>query len=185
MTNFMIDIETTGLNPGVNHITSCAIVPFDLETGAYSKHVFYERFLLDIPGRTCNIATMDYRLKKNIERYEKTLDCRESLVVSLYKISNFIASHCKNSDAYIWAKPSHFDIAFLESYYRQCGSKIPWGYRNIRDLATYLQAAGHNLVDLYEEIKFTGDAHNALHDCHYQILLANLGYRSLCDRGFV
>lgn len=178
MTHFMIDIETTGLNPGVNHITSCAIVPFSLETGQYGENIFHERFETNIVGRGFSNDTMRFRTEHNIDENEAALLQANTLFLTMKNIKEFLFIENKDS-IIVWAKPSHFDIAFLESYFRQTAMTIPWSHRNVRDLATYLMAAGHNLTDLYEEVKFTGDTHNAQHDCQYQILLANLGYRSL------
>ena len=175
MTDFMLDIETTGLNPCVNHITSCAIVPFELSTGQYSENNFHQRFDRTIVGRLENKDTMYFRAKYNIDKAEKELPISENIYETMRNISKFL----NDANTYVWAKPAHFDIAFLASYFNMCSLPIPWSHRNARDLGTYLAAAGHKLTDLYKEIEFTGDTHNALHDCYYQILIANLGYRNL------
>ncbi len=178
--NFMIDIETSGLDAGKHFITSCAVLPFDLDFDGVHKDVFHERFNTYLEGRVWNDDTTKFRDKHGITEAEGNLRLRDNLTGTLMAMRNFMNDYVEMpADIYVWAKPTNFDIAFLESYYRQKGMEIPWPYRNVRDLGTYLMAANHKLVDLYEEIKMTGDAHNALHDCQYQILLAQFGYRSL------
>jgi len=175
----MIDVETTGLNPGVNHITSCAIVSFELETGLYGEDFFHERLRTDFGSRARNADTIGWRNQHGMDKAEADLAIRDSVQITIKTINDFLFRNSSEDVPIVWAKPAHFDIAFLESYFREVNLRIPWSHRNVRDLATYLMAAGHDLTELYDEIEFSGDPHNALHDCHYQILLANLGYQSL------
>ncbi len=183
--NFMIDIETTGLNAGTNYITSCAIVPFDLDfEGVYDKE-FHERLHCPVGMRVRDSDTSEFRDKHGIGRAEAKLPCRAGMAETLMAMRNFMHDMVDDVNTiYVWAKPTNFDIAFLESYYRYADMHIPWHYRNVRDLGTYLDAAGHSLNDLYKEIKMSGDAHNALHDCYYQITIAQFGWRAIQEQRF-
>ncbi len=180
MQNFMIDIETTGLDAGLNYITSCAIVPFDLDFEGIYEKVFHERFKCMLGFRKWDSRTKEFRDAHHVSEFERELPMRDSVLESLQAVQRFLNSLVEHGmDICVWAKPTTFDIAFLQSYYNAADLSPPWHYRNVRDLGTYLIAAGHKLEDLYKEIEMNGDAHNALHDCHYQILLAQFGFRAL------
>lgn len=64
-----------------------------------------------------------------------------------------------------WGNGSNFDIEIIESLLKAYDKKIPWIYRNVRDLRTFKEFVK------YEEPMKKGIAHNALDDA---IMQANI-----------
>jgi len=163
-TNFMIDLETLSTNNDAV-ICSIAIVEFDIKTGKILDS-FYEVINiqscleknLSIDGKTIQwwlLQPLEARLE--ICKEGKSLDI---VINKIYEKMN------KNTDYNIvWGNGSSFDISILSTAFIKCKTKIPWLYKNIRDLRTIVAL---NPI-IKEKHVFQGDKHNPLHDCNNQI----------------
>lgn len=162
--HIMIDIETTGLNPCKNIITSIASVGFTIEDReAYQEDVGNVVRIRAIGSRSDNPKTLVFRKKHQVDLKEQIYP--EIMIQDFFKI--LFDRIDKNT--YVWSKPVHFDIAFLESYYNEFNVDIPWHYRNVRDLNTFIWAHGGDPKEVFERvIKIT---HYSAHDPYYDALL--------------
>jgi hypothetical protein len=69
-----------------------------------------------------------------------------------------------------WSKPTTFDFMFLSSYFRRYELPNPFHFRYAKDLNSYLFGRGHtDINEFWKGVEPVGSAHNALHDCIYQI----------------
>lgn len=164
--NFMIDIETTGLNPAFNSITSIAIVEFDAER--FTNLAFRTRVLQDA-SRENDEETMQWREDNKVDEMEAAIPLESSPDHMLTVVHALLSS----PDCVVWAKPTRFDISFLESYFADYRNRsyIPWHYRNVVDLASFIKGRGKNIKELEAEVKaeMAYNAHDALDDCLFQI----------------
>lgn len=167
--NYMIDIETTGLEPHKHGITSLACLQFDIATGALQQYV---HFALQVTApRECDGETMKWRIEHGIDDMERDIPAYFHPKSALARLSAFI-----HPDGIVWAKPAKFDIAFLESYYNQYAAfRPPWHYRNVIDLASYVTGRGVDIKPLEIVCKEEGDyqLHDAYSDCLLQIAVLN------------
>lgn len=163
--NYMIDVETTGLEPDRHAITSLACVQFDITTSALQSYV---HFAIDFSGsRECDSETMRWRIENKVAEMEREIPAYWHPKSALARLSEFI-----RRDGIVWAKPAKFDIAFLESYYKQYTVfRPPWHYRNVIDLASYVTGRGVDIKPLETVCKEQGDyrLHDAYSDCLLQI----------------
>lgn len=184
--NIMIDIETTGLIPGVHNITSIAIVYFTrdeelrlspYETFKYWSHV---RVLETLANRfVWDPETWVFRKGAGFPEAEAELvPMRESEAVQTVNdmLQNLFCEHSIiPHDVTIWAKGTDFDIAFLNFAFHKWMLKPAWKYNMVRDVRTHLDACEmvdfetSTLISNIEE-KWKLVPHNALHDCFAQIL---------------
>lgn len=65
----------------------------------------------------------------------------------------------------VWAKPSNFDIAILQSAFRLFGKAPPWNHRATRCMRTVLDILGHN-----PQVAQVGTTHDAADDALYQVM---------------
>ena len=155
----MIDLETlsTKLYGVVTQIGAC----YFSDNGEIG-----DKFLTNID--------IDSSLKKGLIVDGKTLKWwieRANLItwlentVSLTKALSMFREFChKNKKARVWSH--NFDIQMLEGLYTKIGEKIPFSYRNWRDIRTLVDLSG-----LKRKKKKGEDPknHNALDDCIYQV----------------
>ncbi|BAQ50375.1 3'-5' exonuclease [Methylobacterium aquaticum] len=73
----------------------------------------------------------------------------------------------------VWGHGASFDLPILESAFRACCRKAPWGHRAIRDTRTLYELAGVK-VEMPE-----GEKHHALADAKAQALAVIRGVRAL------
>ena len=88
---------------------------------------------------------------------------RTGLLDALTQLKDFCGG---NSDTIFYSQCINFDFPILESSFRAVEMKEFWKYWNLRDTRTIYWLAG---LDTKNE-KRVGDYHNALSDCHSQIL---------------
>jgi len=184
--NWMLDLETDGLDPAKNSITSIALTQFEVGEPWDEKNITYHKSLTTMfNGRSANRDTLVWRDKHHVTSKELELDYIEIHDMCI-DICNLFNNKKKNI---LWAKPITFDIAFLISYFNQyCAREIPWHYRDVRDLRSYIEGFMFHVVPEYYVQNFeernqrtriymnekygSGNwAHNALRDCEFQIQL--------------
>lgn len=181
--HYMIDLETLGVTPG-SVITSIGIVQFDPKTRSTSRE-FYRNIdiqsSLDL-GFTVNGETIKWwftqpnkaemfveaqplkAVLREIESFFQSVVLPLESKVSSVNYNNELKRSNKRKTI-VWGNGSSFDLGILGFAYTKCGIEIPWHFYNERDVRT--------IVALMPEIKKnminTGQAHNALADCKFQI----------------
>ena len=87
-----------------------------------------------------------------------------------------------------WAKPAAFDYPFIDGLFVKFGIPSPFMFRNVMDMHSYIisnfinthRAVQHYEIDFWQAQQMywdamkdieanEEDAHNATHDCHFQI----------------
>ena len=164
-TDIMIDTETTGLNPAYNGLMQLAGVKFNPETQEVSPDVFNEALAL-APNRFWDESTREW-WRKIPDVYQSIIErAREPQIV----LKEFTTWVNKDGVPYrFWAKPTTFDWAFLDSYYQQFGMKIPFHYRTVRDMNSYIAGLHRSPEHVDIQVPFEGKEHDALWDCFHQI----------------
>ncbi|MFW6246550.1 MAG: 3'-5' exonuclease [bacterium] len=162
----MLDLETMG-NRSNSVIVSIAAVPFNLETGEISDHRFYERVdfqsCLDV-GLKVQASTVLWWMQQNEEARKEICKPAENIRSVLMKLDAFFNNYI--TDFEIWGNGARFDMGLLQDAYHACGyDKLPWKFRNERDVRTLVSLAPH----IKEQTKNVGVAHNAEDDCIFQI----------------
>jgi len=140
--NYMVDIETLDTKPGAA-ILSIGAVEFDI-TGVLANEFSVNINLLDslFNGFTISEDTLTWWRNQNANaRRALTYDIiTKTVAEALAAFGNWLPS-C-NDDFFLWAKGPDFDIVLLDHAYRKMGfQKLPWSYRNVRDVRTILWAA--------------------------------------------
>lgn len=171
MNDIMIDYETTGIDPSRNAIIQLAAVRFDYETGAIDNADMFN-MSLSIPGwRSWDLDTWHW-WQKNKAILDEILSKAQPPRDVLMAFGRWVNS--KSAEPRMWAKPSHFEFPFLQSYYRDFELPIPFGYRETIDLNSFMrgtfQDPGRRAFD--QELPMIGAAHNAIYDVIHQISYA-------------
>lgn len=150
----MIDIETLGLKPG-SVILSVGAVKFDKRK---TKETFYRAIdVLDslLLGLTVDPDTIKWWSQQS-DQAKGALRPTHSVKAVLSDLGTFL-----KGSGEIWAKGPDFDLVLLEAAYSKLGTKIPWSFRDARDVRTVLSLAPST-------VKATGVKHTALDDAVYQ-----------------
>lgn len=173
---FMLDVESTGLAPTLNSLTSLAIVRFSTETLYPTDHLHF-KFTDQLSNRHDDRDTMAWRVNNYVDVQEKKLTEFE-IKRGLRLISNFVDEHSEGMTPVLLSKHIDFDVAFLKGYYAVKGYKFPFKHRNIFDLDSVIQGMGVDADKAYEDAKismekeyvhYDAKAHDALWDCLLQM----------------
>lgn len=168
----MIDLETTGTMPERTAIIQIAGVRFDYATGEISPNTF-DRCLMMPHGRFFDEETRNWWLKDKrhilnsiFGRSEKPGTVMEDFV--LWARAGIDPS---NDTLRLWAKPSHFEFPFIESYCKEFGVSNPFHFRHVNDMNSFLRGRyfPFDPPPLEQMIPFEGDAHSALFDVLHQV----------------
>lgn len=162
--NVMVDLETTGTQPEHAAILQIAAIKFDVETTEVKRQTF-DRKLWIAPGRYWDPETMEWWSRQKPEILHSILSAAEDPVVVLQDFREWVLDDL-NGPAILWAKPSHFEYPFIESYFKQHNIQNPFHFRNVVDLRSFFK--GRNVYE-DPDVPFVGDAHNALFDAFHQL----------------
>lgn len=172
----MIDLETLGTKPDAV-IGQIGAVGFELASGGrvYTGERMFNRYVnidscLD-KGMSINGNTVGWWLLKDKDaREQMATGIMETSVPLEDALTEMIEWPGKVFDMNwagiegVWAHPSVFDIAILNTAFGRCKMFAPWDRRNVYDTRTvYLLAGGQ------PETEDVGTSHNAVNDCVYQI----------------
>lgn len=162
----MIDIETSGQNPGCKVLTIGAF-GFDRD----GKQVeFYRRFsvmkLLE-EGFKDDVATMDWWRTKDKEVFNEafagTADPKEGIAdFKAWCYENFKMG--KNDGFKAWCNGLDFDFPILKAFFAHFGFHFPWKFWDQYDYRTV-----KNLFPIIKESERNCEAHNALEDAKAQM----------------
>lgn len=185
--DFMLDLESTGTNPGVHAITSFAFLPFKFAQDGTMNFGQPFTIRVGIPStRRIDAETTIFREAEGVDEAESVLTRytpREALSIIQDWIEEF------DGIPTIWARPTKFDIAFMESYFTEYRLEMPWHYRDSIDVRSWIRGLlGEELYDQHwPSIKAAADVmlqaedpikdralnkpHAAIYDCYQQCFM--------------
>lgn len=160
----MVDLETTGTLPDRHAIIQIAAVQFDLEYGTVGES--YNRCMFIPPHRSWDEGTRNWWAGQDPEILQAILQRAEDPATIMQDFCNWAYPA---GSMHFWSKPTHFDFNFVSSYCHDYELPNPFHFRVANDLNTFLRALSfpNEVPDI--EISVPGQAHDALHDCFYQI----------------
>jgi len=167
----MVDIETTGTHPEHSAIIQIAAVRFNMDTMTVDANDMFNRCLAVAPGRFWEESTRAFWTGKNSKVYHEIctkMEDPETVIKAFQEWANKGRAPSETPLRF-WGKPTSFDYAFIQSYFRQFNVHLPFHYRYQRDMNSYIAGMRGNPDHPDIRIPFTGDEHNALHDVLHQI----------------
>ena len=172
--DWMIDIETDGLNAEINSITSIAVVEFQLGQLCDIDEVIKCHYTLTCPDdRAVDLKTLAWRKENDVDIMERNLS-EVKYETFLAQLHDFL-SHESTRTPHVWAKPTLFDFGFLTSYLnRYANGNIPWHHRHVHDVNSFIDGRGLDRNEVFaraEKDLSWHMPHNALYDCVFQIAM--------------
>lgn len=163
-TNFMVDLETMGVNPN-DAILSIGIVPFDAKEKKLGKG-FYAKVSLESChklGMNIDPSTVMWWLQQDqAARGEfKGNYAHMPITDALKEVTNFIKTQSERAEIdqlKIWGNGSMMDNALLSAAFDLAGLGVPWSYKSDMCYRT-LRALAPDVKRVEPEI-----AHHALSD---------------------
>jgi inhibitor of KinA sporulation pathway (predicted exonuclease) len=125
----MVDLETTGVDPGCAILTIGAVA-FDesfTELSTFEAAISYEES--QRLGFSDNEDTMRWWLQQNKVAHDAAFCGRYGPEIVLPEFSDWLSSY---DVRYIWGNGASFDNAILEAAYKKLGIEIPWRFYNNR-----------------------------------------------------
>jgi hypothetical protein len=162
----MLDIETSGQNPGCRVMTLGA-AGFSAN-GEYCE--FYRRFdpvKLREAGFTDDVSTMDWWRKQTKEAFTEAFGGEDDPKEGIAAFKLFCYEHFKmqNGDGFqVWCCGLDFDFPILKEFLRHYGHHFPWKFYDQYDYRT--------LKKLFPKIRLcenNQEAHNAIEDARAQL----------------
>lgn len=168
--HFMVDVETTGLSHDRAAMLQIAAVRFNLQTREIDNSSMFCRSLTMPPNRFWDEDTRGWWQSQRAEVFETVVANAQPPEEVLEDFVSWASGDLLDPrDRFFWANNASFDWGFVQSYLRDYGLPNPFAFRNVRDIRTFLE--GHHFPNKVPDVAVVkGDmAHNALHDCIYQI----------------
>lgn len=159
----MVDLETLSTKPNAVIVTIAAVkFKFDSdETEDFEVNINptdSKSYGLDI-----SLETLNWWRKQKPEAVKAWQHSRISLKDALNQFVDFCGT---DKNTLFYSQGINFDYPILESSFQAVEMKEIWKYWNLRDTRTIYWLAG---LDTKNE-KRVGNYHNALSDCHNQII---------------
>ena len=130
----MVDLETTGTQPETTNIIQIAAVRFNLREGTVDPN-FFDMCLYPSPNRFWDESTRGWwsGMPEILEGiYARMRPARQVLEALNRWVDSDIAT--------LWAKPTSFELPFLQSYYREHELVCPFHFRRAMDQNTFIRA---------------------------------------------
>jgi len=159
--DIMLDIETFG-NKSNALIVQVAMQYFNRNTGQLGNSMYVNIDVEDSlsKGFDMDTETLDFWAQQPKEIFESLqvnpVKCDEAAKM----IKKFIKFGSK-----IWCHAT-FDAPIVGNYFNKLNIKLPWGYKNVRDIRTLVELSG---IDLDKYNWEEGKTHNAMDDVRFQI----------------
>ena len=162
----MIDIETTGQNPGCKVLTIGAF-GFDKNGGQVE---FYKRFSvlkLVEEGFKDDLSTMDWWRAKSKDVFDEafggTDDPKDGIAeFKQWCYANFAMG--RNDKFKVWCKGLDFDFPILKAFFEHFGYHFPWKFWDQYDYRTIAK-----LFPVITNSENNGMAHSAIEDAKAQM----------------
>ena len=187
----MLDIETLGTRPG-SAIMSIAAVAFDFDAG---KAVNYSagdasvgKFMVTIDLKSnveakmqLNASTALWWMEHEDALVNWVAAPKVSLSIALDSFTKYIESlTIEGTDVFIWGNSNRFDMGLMEAAYQALDKKIPWKFRNERDVRTLVGFAPEIKEAHIKAAKESGQVlHDPLVDATLQIAYCVEIYKKL------
>ena len=177
---FMIDIETTGVQPDLNHIVEIAVVPFAMMPNfiEISPLEYHLKFKLNFnqKNRTSDPQTLIWWDKQSKEIRDNVfshfLDPNLNNANTLLELAKFITTLSKG-DTQFWSKPNSFDFMFTQSIFKDFQIIFPFKYWMAKDMAGFCSGISfvkQNTLDyMIYKPKVREGAHDGMNDCYFQL----------------
>lgn len=163
----MIDIEALDEKDSAV-IVSVGMVVFDPNRTDSIAEYYDVCDILDQPNRTIDISTTQWWLRQSQEAQDVFDEEAAPLVTVLTTLFDTLALF--ELDQY-WAKSPDFDLNILEHAAEQLGLKVPWNFRQRRDVRTIQDLLPPGMVR-----NDIGVKHNALDDARAQAGVVQTAY---------
>jgi DNA polymerase III epsilon subunit-like protein len=169
MTDFMLDLETMGRNPGcaIMQIGACQ---FDRKTGEIGKTLLVNVDLHDCvtKGFVIDPSTLYWWMgQSDSARKSVIADPRLSIRMALLEYVNLFDGLDKNS-INVWCHAT-FDLPILHTAMNKLEIRTPYHYAAGKDIRTAVELAGINGRDAIKLFPREGEHHTALDDCKHQV----------------
>jgi hypothetical protein len=162
----MVDIEVLGV------IASIGAVTFDGTGCIASYYQVIDQTSVLVAGLPVDQGSIKFwqqpENKLGLAELIKPAVCEK---VTLEHALQGFARHVQG-DTWLWAKGPDYDCVALMQCYEACGMKVPWRFRNTRDVRTILALSG------VEQVK-PANAHHALADAISQAEAVIAAYKKL------
>lgn len=160
----MVDLETLGTT-GDSVIMSIAAVPFNIEKGT-TDEPFYANVSIQScldHGLTVEGSTIAWWMQQEDEPIRRLFEGTSYLLGTA--LADLSAKFALYENLKVWGNSARFDLGILENAYKKAELKVPWEFRNERDVRTLVSF----IPEIKKEMKFVGTPHNAVDDCLHQI----------------
>lgn len=150
----MIDIETTGQNPGCK-VLSLGAYGFNRLGNPVEFYVRFDAATMDADGLTDDQATMDFWSRQGREAFEEAFSGKTEPAKGIgefkyWFISNFSTDY---KDSFrVWACGLDFDFPILKHFFKNYGYALPWqfwtqyDYRTIKNIFARIKADECNVA---------------------------------------
>ena len=153
----MIDIETISTQPDAT-IISIGAVHFNPDCSELGP-THYQKVNWD-QNRHISPATVHWWMQQSDEA--RTEFITQTNEANLHEALSSLQQFVKRGQQ-VWGNGCMFDMGILENAYAQMELRVPWDFRNIRDVRTICELSNQERPALPE-----GQSHNALNDAIYQ-----------------
>lgn len=179
MKQIMVDLETTGVDPGRHAILQIAAWRFDLMEGEIDLEPF-NRSLMVPAYRSWSESTRAWWYEDGTKR-QHLFDLQKTAEDPRAVMTDFVKWCKPETNPIFWSKPSHFDFMFVSSYLQDFGLMSPFHYRNTQDMNSFLRGMYFPEDPPVIPVEFMGDAHNAVWDAlnQIQVVWAHLKDKSI------
>lgn len=131
-------------------------------------------------GLNVNAETALWWMKKEDALQAWTNAKKHDLAEALDLFSEFIDENTKDQDFEIWGNSNRFDMGILDNAYSILNKKLPWKFRNERDVRTLVSFNPQIKEDMIKGAKEAGvTLHDPLVDARLQIMYCVATYKTL------
>lgn len=162
----MIDIETTGTDPGCK-VLSLGAFGFSKDGGQCE---FYRRFdvlKLTEEGFQDSVSTMDFWCKQDKAAFDEAFGGKDDPKTGIAEFKHWLYDNFamgRKDDFKVWCKGSDFDFPVLKFFLAHYGYHFPWQFWQQRDYRTLQKE-----FPIIAEAENNSQAHNALEDAKAQM----------------
>lgn len=162
----MLDIETTGTEPGCR-VISLGAFGFDKEGKQCEFYVRFDPLKLREEGFKDDVATMDWWTHKPKEVFSEAFGGNTDPAEGIGDFKKFCYANFamgRNDGFRVWCNGLDFDFPILKAFFKHYGFKFPWNFWDQYDYRTV-----KNLFPIVKNYERNSEAHNALEDAKAQM----------------
>lgn len=150
----MIDIETTGQNPGCK-VLSLGAYGFNRLVNPVEFYVRFDAAKMDADGLTDDQVTMDFWSRQGREAFEEAFSGKTEPANGIGEFKHWFISNFSTDykDSFrVWACGLDFDFPILKHFFMNYGYELPWqfwtqyDYRTIKNIFARIKADECNVA---------------------------------------